>query len=90
VSPASRRLHRASVYAGEDYRPAPYGGKVVFLQPSELNNLEPRAPSRVWRRYLANFEVRQVPGSHLSIVEDDAASTAAALSRCLAEAALPK
>jgi thioesterase domain-containing protein len=63
-----------------------YGGKVVFLQPKQLTNLEPRAPGQVWRRFLTNFEVRRVAGSHLTMVECDAASTAAELSRCLAEA----
>jgi acetoacetyl-CoA synthetase len=86
VSPASRRLHLASVNAGETYRPKLYGGKVVFLQPKQLTNLEPRAPGQVWRRFLTNFEVRRVAGSHLTMVECDAASTAAELSRCLAEA----
>ncbi|HEX3862864.1 MAG TPA: alpha/beta fold hydrolase [Stellaceae bacterium] len=84
ASPASRRLHQATVSAGEDYRPAPYRGRVVFLQPRENNNLKPRSPEQVWRRFLTDLEVRQIPGSHLTAVEGDAISTAAEVSRCLA------
>ena len=71
---------------GEAYRPAPYAGKVVFLQPENTTNLEPRAPSQVWRKYLSEFEARRVPGSHLGIVEDGAAATAAEIGKCLAAA----
>lgn len=87
VSPASRRLHLASVNAGDDYRPLPYDGRVVFVQPAEINNLEPRVPGQVWGRLLKHLEVRRAAGSHLTMVEADAASTAAELSVCLAEAA---
>jgi len=45
---ASRRVHLATFNAGEAYRPSPYSGKVVFLQPEVLPNLEPREPRRVW------------------------------------------
>jgi acetoacetyl-CoA synthetase len=87
TSPASRRLHQATVSAGEDYRPSPYEGKVVFLQPRD-SNLKPRSPGQVWGRFLPDLDVRQIPGSHLTAVETDAQSTAAVISRCLDELGL--
>lgn len=84
ASPASRRVHVASVSAGEAYRPARYLGKVVFVQPREVPNLEPRAPAQVWRRFLPDFEVRRVPGSHRTMVEPEfAAATARVIGECL-------
>jgi len=88
VSAASRRVHQASVNAGEDYRPSHYSGKVVFVQPDEVPNLEPRDPAQVWRRFLSDLEVRRVPGSHMVMVETGAAETAAEISQCLAHAGL--
>jgi len=81
---ASRRVHVATYNAGEAYRPRPYGGKVVFLQPEETPGLEPRKPRQVWGRFLAGLEVRRVPGSHLKIVEEAAAATAAEIDRLVA------
>jgi acetoacetyl-CoA synthetase len=81
---ASRRVHVATYNAGEAYRPRPYGGKVVFLQPEETPGLEPRKPRQVWRRFLADLEVRRVPGSHLKMVEEGAAATAAEIDRLIA------
>jgi acetoacetyl-CoA synthetase len=83
---ASRRVHVATYNAGEAYRPRPYGGKVVFLQPAETPGLEPRKPRQVWGRFLSDLEIRRVPGSHLRMVEDGAAGTAAEISRCIAKA----
>ncbi|MBV9828682.1 MAG: alpha/beta fold hydrolase [Alphaproteobacteria bacterium] len=86
ASPASRRLHQATVSAGEAYCPARYAGRVVFLQPHDKGNLKPRSPEQVWRRYLPMLEVRRIPGSHLTLVETDAASTGAAIARCVTDA----
>lgn len=86
-SAASRRVYLASYNAGEAYRPRHYAGKIVFVQPTEIANLEPQAPGRVWRRFLGDLEVRRVPGSHEGIVEDGAAAIAAAIGDCLAAAA---
>lgn len=83
ASAASRRLHMATYEAGEAYRPAPYGGKVVFVQPRYVPNLEPRSPAKVWGRFLTNLEVRISPGSHLGLVEAEAVHTAAAISECV-------
>jgi len=83
---ASRRVHVATFRAGEAYRPTPYGGKVVFLQPEILPNLEPRSPRRVWGRYLSDLAIRRVPGSHLGMVDDGATATAAEIGRCIAAA----
>ena len=80
---ASRRVHLATFAAGEAYRPSPYSGKVVFLQPEVLPNLEPREPRRVWGRFLADLVIRRVPGTHLAMVDDGAAAIAARIS-CLA------
>jgi thioesterase domain-containing protein len=79
VSAASRRVHLASYNAGEAYRPVPYAGKVLFIQPEEVPDLEPRRPSQVWGRLLPDFEVCRVPGTHLGLVDDGAAPTAAAI-----------
>lgn len=87
ASAASRRVHVATFNAGEAYRPAPYTGKVVFVQPKEVPGLEPRAPARVWRRFLGDLEIRRVAGSHLGMLETNAASVAAAIGDCLARAA---
>ena len=81
VSAASRRVHLASYNAGEAYRPALYRGKVLFVQPQEVPNLEPRSPTLVWRRFLSDLEIRRVPGSHLGMVDDGAA----AIGECLSE-----
>jgi acetoacetyl-CoA synthetase len=83
---ASRRVHLATYDAGEAYRPLPYAGKVVFIQPEFIPNLEPRAPRRVWGRFLSDLEIRRVPGSHLGMLDEGAAAAAAEISRCLAEA----
>lgn len=84
----SRRVHLASVSAGEAYRPVRYGGRVVFMQPMSIANLEPRAPQRVWGKFLSNLVVRRVPGSHLGMLDEGAAATAAEISRCVAAAGL--
>jgi acetoacetyl-CoA synthetase len=85
VSPASRRVHIASYNAGEAYRPVSYAGQVLFIQPEEVPDLEPRRPGLVWKRLLANFEVCRVPGTHLGLVDTGAAATAAAICGRLAE-----
>jgi acetoacetyl-CoA synthetase len=79
VSAASRRVHLASFDAGEAYRPARYAGKVLFVQPDEVPDLEPRRPSQVWGRLLSDFEVCRVPGTHLGLVDDGAVAVAAAV-----------
>jgi thioesterase domain-containing protein len=79
VSAASRRVHLASYNAGEAYRPVPYAGKVLFIQPEEVPDLEPRRPGLVWNRLLRDFEVCCVPGTHLGLVDAGAAATAAAI-----------
>jgi acetoacetyl-CoA synthetase len=87
TSPASRRVHLATFTAGEAYRPSRYPGKVVFIQPGELLNPTPRAPTQVWRKFLLDLEVRRVPGTtHLGLVEAGAADTAAEISNYLAQA----
>jgi|SRR5579872_2657957 len=84
--PSSRRVHLATYNAGEAYRPLPYAGKVVFIQPEFVPNLEPRAPRRVWGQFLSDLVIRRVPGSHLAMLDEGAAAAAAEISRCLAEA----
>lgn len=81
---ASRRVHVATYNAGEAYRPRTYRGKVVFLQPEETPGLEPRKPRQVWGGFLGDLEVRRVPGSHLKMVEEGAAATAAEIDRLIA------
>jgi acetoacetyl-CoA synthetase len=83
---ASRRVHVATYNAGEAYRPRPYGGKVVFLQPEETPGLEPRKPRQVWGKFLSDLAICRVPGSHLRMVEEGAAATAAEIDQCIAEA----
>jgi acetoacetyl-CoA synthetase len=81
---ASRRVHVATYNAGEAYRPSRYAGKVVFIQPEDVPNLEPRAPRRVWGQFLDDLVIRRVPGSHLGIVDEGAAAAAAEIDLCLA------
>jgi thioesterase domain-containing protein len=83
---ASRRVHLATYDAGEAYRPSRYFGKVAFLQPEYVPNLEPRTPRKVWGQFLSDLEVRRVPGTHLAMLESGAAITAAEIDRCLTEA----
>jgi acetoacetyl-CoA synthetase len=83
---ASRRVHLATYNAGEAYRPLPYAGRVVFVQPEFIPNLEPRAPRRVWGQFLSDLVIRRVPGSHLGMLDEGAALAAAEISRCLDEA----
>lgn len=83
---ASRRVHLATCTAGEAYRPSRYTGKVVFIQPAFVPNLEPRMPRRVWGRFLSDLVIRRVPGSHLGMLDEGAVAAAAEISRCLDEA----
>jgi acetoacetyl-CoA synthetase len=83
---ASRRVHLATYNAGEAYRPSRYAGRVVFIQPEFVPNLEPRAPRRVWGRFLSDLAIRRVPGSHLGMLDEGAVAAAAEISRCLDEA----
>lgn len=78
-SEASRRVYAATFDAGEAYRPVLYAGKVIFVRPEKVENLTPPSPMRAWRRFLGDFEVRKVPGSHLNVVEANAALTAAVI-----------
>jgi thioesterase domain-containing protein len=80
-----RRVHVATYNAGEAYRPLPYAGKVVFIQPEFVPNLEPRSPHLVWRQFLSDMVIRRVPGSHLGMLDVAAAAAAAEISRCLDE-----
>jgi len=83
---AARRLHLASVKAGDAYRPSRYSGRVVFVQPEEIPKLTPRVPAQVWGKFLTDLEICRVPGSHLAMLETYAATVASEISRCLARA----
>ena len=83
---ASRRVHEATYNAGEAYRPSRYAGKVVFVQPEGVANLEPRQPRRVWGRFLDDMTIRRVPGSHFGMLEEGAEAAGQEISRCLADA----
>lgn len=89
ISPESQRVHIATYNAGEAYRPSRYAGKVLYLQPTQLDNLQPRSPRRMWRKYLPALEVRWVPGSHMGMVEDGAGVVAAAIAEPLEQAITP-
>jgi thioesterase domain-containing protein len=84
VSVAARSVYLATLNALKRYRPPAYAGKVVFIETLEKNALDPGIPQKVWQKYLSNFEVRRVPGSHLTIIEADAATTAMELSSLIA------
>jgi thioesterase domain-containing protein len=81
---ASRRVHLATYDAGEAYRPVRYAGRVVFVQPQEVPNLEPRRPERVWGQFLENLVICRVPGSHVGMMEEGVAA-AAEITRCITE-----
>jgi acetoacetyl-CoA synthetase len=83
---ASRRVHLATYNAGEAYRPSRYSGKVVFVQPEFVPNLEPRAPHLVWGQFLSDLMIRRVPGSHLGMLDEGVTAAASVISHCLDEA----
>ena len=86
VTPESQRVYIATYNAGEAYRPSRYTGRVLYLQPLQLDKLHARSPRRMWRKYLPELEVRRVSGSHMGMVEDDAGGVAAAIAEPLQQA----
>lgn len=90
ITPESQRVHIATYNAGEAYWPSRYAGRVLYVQPTQLDNLQPRSPRRMWRKYLPTLEVRRVPGSHMGMVEDGAGGVAAAIAAPLQQALMPQ
>jgi thioesterase domain-containing protein len=76
----ARRVYVASLKALKNYRPSPYGGKVVLVAPLEKETLDPETPERIWQKFLTDLEVHSVPGSHLSLLDVHAVTTAEKIS----------
>jgi acetoacetyl-CoA synthetase len=67
------------------YWPKPYAGKVTFLKARAFSDTFPMSPRGVWQNQVAGMDVRMLSGSHASIVNEDAAGTAAIISELLAK-----
>jgi thioesterase domain-containing protein len=67
------------------YWPKPYAGKVTFLKARAFSDTFPMNPRAVWQHQVAGMDVRMLTGSHASIVNEDAATTGAAISELLAQ-----
>jgi thioesterase domain-containing protein/acyl carrier protein len=65
------------------YWPKHYPGSVVFLRASTTGDTFPSNALWVWQRQVAGIQLHTIAGSHSSIVNEHAASTAAAISGCL-------
>jgi thioesterase domain-containing protein/acyl carrier protein len=66
------------------YRPSFYPGKVTFLRAGTTGDTFPANARWVWQHQVAALELRTIAGSHASIVNEHAASTAKAISACIA------
>jgi thioesterase domain-containing protein len=88
IPPSEREWMAADSNAYDRYRPAPYPGRVTFLWP-EHKQLPPEVfdARRGWAELaLGGFDVRRIPGGHLTVlVEPLAAITAATLADALRE-----
>jgi len=79
-----RKVYRLS---GREYRPAVYKGDVVLIR-SEMND---EAPESFWSRLVTGeFKVIDVPGNHLSMLEEpNVAALADHLKTCIEKATPP-
>jgi len=66
------------------YWPSYYDGKVTFLKARKRGDVFPASARNVWQHNVREMELRFISGSHASIVSEHAASTAEAISACLA------
>lgn len=81
---ASRQVYVASFEAAQAYRPTPYDGRVLFIRPVRVQSSFPTRPSQVWRRFLGDWRVVRVPGSHLDMLHEGVGAIADEVHRCLA------
>jgi acetoacetyl-CoA synthetase len=65
------------------YRPKYYPGEVTFLRAGTIGDTFPVFARNVWQHLVREMTVQTIPGSHRSIVAEQAASTAEALSGLL-------
>ena len=76
-------LTAATTRAFGEYRIRRFEGKVTLFQAQILDPLA-CDPLLVWPRYLADYDVRRVPGNHVSVLSGrNAAVLAADVSRCI-------
>jgi thioesterase domain-containing protein/acyl carrier protein len=68
------------------YRPTYYDGDIVFLKAKVPDPDFPDDPKHVWRRLARKLTLHVAPGSHLSIVSDQAEAVAARINACIEEA----
>jgi thioesterase domain-containing protein/acyl carrier protein len=68
------------------YWPGYYPGKIIFLRAGTTGDTFPRNARTVWGHQVQAMELHTIAGSHASIVNEHAVSTAAAISACLAPA----
>ena len=62
------------------YKLKPYSGKVSIIWPREGPSNPPWDPQALWKHFTPNFEWRDVPGTHVSMMYDHFEQTARALS----------
>jgi thioesterase domain-containing protein len=63
------------------YWPKHYPGKVTFLRAGIIGDTFPVFARNVWQHLAKEITIQTIPGSHRSIVAEQAASTAEAISR---------
>jgi acetoacetyl-CoA synthetase len=68
------------------YRPSYYDGDIVFLKAKVPDPDFPDDPKHVWRRLARKLTLHVSPGSHLTIVSDQAEPVAARINACIKEA----
>jgi thioesterase domain-containing protein/acyl carrier protein len=68
------------------YRPSYYNGDIVFLKAKVPDPDFPDDPKHVWRRLARKLTLHVSPGSHLTIVSDQAEPVAARINACIEEA----
>jgi thioesterase domain-containing protein len=71
------------LWSAGDYLPAPYTGATTVLLSRDLFQDRQRRGLQNWQRYLAKFDVRELPGSHLACITEHVDALAETIERCL-------
>jgi thioesterase domain-containing protein/acyl carrier protein len=86
LPPALLRTRLAAETALYRYRPSLYDGDIVFLKAKVPDPDFPDDPKHVWRKLATRLTLHVSPGSHLTIVSDQAEAVAARINACIAAA----
>ncbi len=76
---AVKRVYDISLGALERYEPSSYDGPVVFFRAARRSFYLPNNPRRMWGKLIPRFEIVTVPGDHMEMVDQKAASLGGAL-----------